>query len=750
MRVRLLVYILFASFLAALLVLPAAAQAKHPFTFEDMMKLKRVGEPVPSPDGKWVLFSVMDVDLAANKKTPHIWIVPLAPPVESGASLIRERVLIPDQDGDRPRWSPDGKRFAFISNKEGGSQVWIAEFDGAAGAVTGVRRLTSIATEAGGELWSPDGKHILFTSDVYPECDGARDEYICNDKKAKSAGESKVKAIVFDRLLYRHWNAYKDGKRTHIFVTEVPEPRPKTGTVDVEGPLTPLPRDLTPGDYDAPPFSLGGQDDYAFSPDGQEICYTSNHDKVEATSTNNDLWIVSVNGGAAKNITAENPASDSTPLYSPDGRYIAYRAQSRPGYESDRFRLMLYDRKTGEKKKLTEDFDQWVGTVAWAPDSKRIYFASENAGESPIYGVRVQPRAVPGDERDWPPASGEFKNAPLIKGFNDDLAFSPDGKTLVFTRMSIGSPVGIDFASAAPGPCEEVSGTVAAKCKVPEVYPLTHVNDTVLSQVAMSPLEPFWFTGAHGDKVEGFLVKPPNFDASKKYPVKFLIHGGPEGAWGDDWSYRWNPELFAAPTPAVSSGYVVIMINFHGSTGYGQKFVDAINGDWGGAPFEDLMKGLDYAEKTYSFIDKDRECALGASYGGYAANWVLGHTDRFKCIVSHDGMFNAVSAWGTTEELWFNQWEFKGTPYSNPEMYQKWSPNNAAKNFKTPTLVVHGQLDYRLDVSEGFQLFTTLQTMGVPSKMLYFPDEGHWVLKPQNSQLWWKTVNDWVDQWVGK
>ena len=258
----------------------------------------------------------------------------------------------------------------------------------------------------------------------------------------------------------------------------------------------------------------------------------------------------------------------------------------------------------------------------------------------------------------------------------------------------------------------------------------------------MSPLETFWFKGAHDDEVEGFVVKPPNFDASKKYPVKFLIHGGPQGAWGDDWSYRWNPELFAA------NGYVVIMINFHGSTGYGQKFIDAINGDWGGAPFEDLMKGLDYAEQHYGFIDKSRECALGASYGGYMANWILGHTDRFKCIVSHDGMFNAESAWGTTEELWFNDWEFKGTPYDNRAAYEKWSPHQYAKNFKTPTLVIHGQRDYRLDVSEGFQLFNTLQMEGVPSKMLYFPDEGHWVLKPQNSRLWYETVNAWVDQWT--
>jgi dipeptidyl aminopeptidase/acylaminoacyl peptidase len=345
--------------------------------------------------------------------------------------------------------------------------------------------------------------------------------------------------------------------------------------------------------------------------------------------------------------------------------------------------------------------------------------------------------------RDWPYPSGEYKHAHLIRGFNDDLAFSVDGKVLLFTRMSVEGPTEIDYSSSSPGPCEEVAGNNAAKCKAPESHPLTHLNDAVLSQVAMSPLEPFWFKGAKGDQVEGFLVKPPNFDASKKYHVKFLIHGGPEGAWGDDWSYRWNPELFAA------NGYVVIMINFHGSTGYGQKFIDAINGDWGGAPFDDLMKGLDYAETHYGFIDKDRECALGASYGGYMANWVLGHTDRFKCIVTHDGMFNTVSAWGTTEELWFNNWEFKGTPYTNPEMYAQWSPRNSAKKFKTPTLVIHGQHDYRLDVSEGLQLFTTLQTMGVPSKMLYFPDEGHWVLKPQNSELWYKTVNDWVDRWTG-
>jgi dipeptidyl aminopeptidase/acylaminoacyl peptidase len=738
---------LFLFLLAGAFTLPVLAQAKHLFTFEDMMKLKRVGDPQVSPDGKWVIFSVVDVDLAANTKTPHIWIVPLA-----GG---QEKEIIAEQDADRPRWAPDGKHFAFLSTKEGGSQIWIADFDAAAGKVTTVHKLTSIATEASGESWSPEGGLILFTSDVYPECDGARDVSACNAEKLQEAENSKVKALIFDHLLYRHWNAYREGKRTHIFVVAsvVGPPPPGLGVMGV--PVSP--RDLTPGDYDAPVFSLGGQDSYAFSPDGKEICYTSNHDKNPAASTNNDLWIVPVTGGEAKNITADNPASDSTPLYSPDGKYIAYRAQQRPGYESDRFRLMLYDRKTGEKTDLTPAEFKWVGTFTWFPDSKSIYFTAEDEGEAPIYSVEIDhpwgPIALPTSVAAQAGGMSEIDDRmPIVRGYNDDLAVTGDAKRLLFTRMSLQHPTEIfQMPAKAPQGRPKASAGKEKQAFHPEqkfgsltALPLTHLDDSFLSQVSMSPLEPFWFDGANGDKVQGFLVRPPNFDASKKYPVKFLIHGGPQGAWGDDWSYRWNPELFAA------NGYVVIMINFHGSTGYGQKFIDAINGDWGGAPFEDLMKGLDYAEQTYPFIDKNRECALGASYGGYMTNWILGHTDRFKCIVTHDGMFNAESAWGTTEELWFNDWEFKGTPYDNRASYEKWSPHQYAKNFKTPTLVIHGQRDYRLDVSEGFQLFTTLQMEGVPSKMLYFPDEGHWVQKPQNSQLWYKTVNDWVDQWIGK
>jgi dipeptidyl aminopeptidase/acylaminoacyl peptidase len=723
---------------------PAIAQAKRPFTFEDMMKLKRVGEPEVSPDGKWVIFSVVDVDLEANTKTPHIWIVPTA----GGGSNEKEREIVADQDADRPRWAPDGKGFAFLSTKEGGSQVWIAQFDDAVGTVTRVRKLTSIATEASGELWSPDGKNILFTSDVYPECDAQDDPIACNAQILDEANKSKVKAQIFTHLLYRHWNSYKEGKRSHILVIEAP---PVVEPTAVARLIVIRPRDLTPGDYDAPVFSLGGQDNYAFSPDGQEICYTSNHDKNPAASTNNDLWIVPVSGGSARNITADNPASDSTPLYSPDGRYIAYRAQRRPGYESDRFDLILYDRKSGTRTQAQVGPDKSVGTFAWSPDSSKMFYVetddeAQQRGQKMIWSVGLESPGIEvknsqtGKSMGWTVQVNER----VSRGYDDDLTLSSDGRTLLFTRMSIASPTEVHKVSL-PKKIDPYD--------LPKDEQLTHFNDAALSQVAMSPLESFWFTGAHDDKVQGFLVKPPNFDPSKKYPVKFLIHGGPQGAWGDDWSYRWNPELFAAPTSGssnstTSSGYLVIMINFHGSTGYGQKFIDTINGDWGGAPFEDLMKGLDYAEEHYSFIDKSRECALGASYGGYMANWILGHTDRFKCIVTHDGMFNAESAWGTTEELWFNNWEFKGTPYDNRASYEKWSPHQYAKNFKTPTLVIHGQRDYRLDVSEGLQLFTTLQMEGVPSKMLYFPDEGHWVQKPQNSQLWYRTVNDWVDQWT--
>jgi len=679
---------------------------KRPFTFEDMMSLKRISSPQVSPNGKWVLFSAVDVSLKDNKKTPHLWVVPLA------GGEARQLTSGPAGE-DRGRWAPDGQQLLFVSSRDGSSQIWVASFDSNNGQISGdPRKVTSISTEADGAMWSPEGKTILFVSEVYPDCP----DDACNKARDEQRAASKVKAMVFTRLFYRHWSTYTRFKRSHLFV------------VDASGGVA---KDITPGDHDVPPFSLGGQDMYAISPDGQEVAFTSNVDEVEAISTNNEIFVVPITGGTPKKISI-SPGSDSTPLYSPDGNELAWRMQERAGYESDRFRLVIYERKSGAfqgyERTVTPDLDRWVETIAWSPDSKSIYYTSADKGEIPIYRMSV------GGVIENFTIGGRFDSLvhypveEVTRGSNDDLVFSPDGKTLVFTRMSIQAPNEIYKLAIETKQAEKLS----------------HMNDVVLSQVAMQPLEPFWFTGAEKTKVQGFLLRPPGFDANKKYPMKFLIHGGPQGAWGDEWTYRWNAELFAA------NGYLVVMINPRGSTGYGQEFIDGINGDWGGKPFVDLMRGLDYVEKTYPFVDKEHECALGASYGGYMINWILGHSTRFKCLVSHDGMFNAESAYGTTEELWFNEWEFKGTPWTNRPLYRKWSPHEYSTQFKTPTLVVHGQLDYRLDVSEGFQLFTTLQRLKIPSKMLYFPDEGHWVLKPQNSQLWYKTVNDWVDSYLKK
>jgi dipeptidyl aminopeptidase/acylaminoacyl peptidase len=697
--------------LAFFLATTAFAQTpeKRPFTFEDMMALKRVGAPVPSPDGKWVVCDCEDVDLAANTKVSHLWIVP--------ATGGESRRLNPTPNHEeRPRFSPDGKRLIWTSKATDPTQIWRCDFEPESGQLVGKpHQVTSISTGADGAIWSPDGKNIVFVSAVYPDC---KDD-ACNKQRDEELKKSKVKAKIFTKLFYRHWSAFTEFKRSHLFVV--------SADADASQPNTA--RDLTPGDHDVPPFNLGGQDMYAISPDSQEVAYTSNIDEVEATSTNNEIFVVPINVGHASGLSpsdtqaggsryfapkkiSTSPGADATPLYSPDGKYLAWRSQARAGFEADKWRLFVQDRQSGKTRDVTENFDRSVGSFAWAPDSEFVWCTTEDHGEAPIsYVDALQGREL----------------RELTRLHADDLTFGP-GNRLFFTRMSVSAPNEI-YRLDIP----ESKGNAAA---------VTHMNDALLSNIDMQPLESFTFKGWNDEEVQGFMIKPPGFDPNKKYPVKFLIHGGPQGAWGNEWSYRWNPELFAA-----TGNYVVVMINFHGSTGYGQKFTDSISGDWGGKPYIDLMKGLDYVEKTYPFIDKDRVAALGASYGGYMANWLLGHTNRFKCIVSHDGVFNTESAYGTTEELWFPEWEFKGPPWKQRELYRKFSPHLFADRFKTPTLVIHGQNDYRLDVSEGFQLFTTLQRLKVPSKMLYFPDEGHWVLKPQNSQLWYKTVNDWVDRW---
>jgi len=700
-------------------------QPKRPMTFEDMMLMKRLGETAVSADGKWLAYSATTVNLEQNTKTAELFIQPI-----SGGDA---KPLAVAQAGDSgPQFAPDSKHILFLSSRSGSEQVWLADFDPATGATSNPKKLTSLSTEAGDAIWSPDGKSVLFTSAVYPDCpaitaaDPAGDK--CNADRDAAAAASKVKAQIFTHLLYRHWDHFTGAKRTHLFLASV-----ETGAV----------RDLTPNDpRDVPPFSLeGGGCGCAFAPDSKELAFTENLDAEPAISVSTKIFTLDLTNAAAKPVAVStSKGGNFNPAYSPDGKYLAWRSEERAGYEADKFRLVVYDRAAKTIKDLLPKYENWVDEFAWAPDSKRIYFTGGDKGESPIFVATLD---------------GVF-NSVNEDGTFGDLHPLLDNKTVVASRNSIHLPNEVVSVSAPVTTTEPkvsvsipgVGEAVVESETVTQFSQITNLNTALGLQFDEGKLENYWFTAKDGTKLQGFLIRPPAFDPAKKYPVKFLIHGGPQGAWGDDWSYRWNPELFAA------NGYVVVMINMRGSTGYGQTIVDGVNGDWGGKPFTDLMEGLDYAEQHYPFIDKNRECALGASYGGYMANWVEGHTNRFKCIVSHDGMFDAESAFGTTEEDWFNIWEFRGHPwdyYGKPDAenpYRKWSPSLSAKNFHTPMLVVHGQLDYRLDVSEGFQLFDTLQLLKVPSKMLYFPDEGHWVLKPQNARLWYKTVNEWVDEWT--
>lgn len=678
-----------AAIIALTLSLAAAGkttQTPRPFTIDDLLRVRRVSDPQVSPDGRWIAYTIADTDKPANKRTTQIYLISS----EGG----EPRQLTSDkQSSSGPRWSPDGKRLAFVSARDGESQVWAVEITETG---TGeLKKVSNISTGADGPVWSPDGNWIAFTSEVYPEC--ANDE--CNKKRAEQAATSKVKAKLAERLLYRHWTLWKEGKRSHVFVS------PADGGAA---------RDLTPSDYDAPPFSLGGPADYAFSPDSKELAFARNTDRIEAISTNGDIFIVPVAGGEARRITGENPANDVSPQYSPDGRYIAYRAQAKPGFESDRWRLTLYDRKTGQSHSLTEQLDASVEGFTFSSDSQKVYLAAAERGRQPIYELAIgggPPRKV------------------IADGFNDDAQVTTDGKTLIFTRQSLARPIEIYRTGTNGG----------------AVTQLTKTNDAFLADYGLKPAEDVAWDGAAGAKIHGFITKPASFSATKKYPLLVLIHGGPQGAWNDAWSYRWNPQVFAA------AGYVVFSPNPRGSTGYGQKFVDEISGDWAGKVYTDLMNGVVYVA-SMPYVDRDRIGAAGGSYGGYMVNWIEGHNNdpraKFKTLVSHAGVYNLTSMYGATEELWFPEWEFKGTPWTNPDMYARWSPHMFAKEFKTPALVIHGELDYRVPVGEGLQLFTALQRQGVESKLLVYPDEGHWILKPQNSELWYATVLEWLDRYL--
>lgn len=700
-------------------------------TFADLMAMKRVSDPQISPSGKWVLFSVTDVSLAANSNTNHLWVVPIG----GGPSPSQEKQVTFGAGESNGRFSPDGK---WVSATVG-DQVALLAWDEAAGTMKATGTTSHVATAADGAIWSADAKRLLFVSQVYPECSDKpawADEDACDKARDDAAAANQVKAQLWTGLLYRHWNAFTGLKRSHVLV--------------MDADLTHV-RDLTPrsvvGDAETPTFSLGGPLGYAWAPDSKEIAYVTNLDKVPAASTNNDVFTLRLDEPGVKAVKVSTSlGSDDGPQYSPDGKWLAFRSQARAGYESDRFRLMVMDRRMETTRDVLPSLDRSVDEFTWLPDSHAIAFVYGQQGENNLSGVDIATGRVIGVTLGDGSYGAPRRNDIPRDGELSDVVISTHELVAIAVRTKVARPAELVsvWLGAFTGPPHSSIQKV-----------LTSANDNVLNSLDLSDMQAYHFIGAEGASVEGFVIKPPNFDPAKKYPVKFLIHGGPQGAWGDGWSYRWNPELMAA------SGYVVVMVNPRGSTGYGQAFIDGVNGDWGGKAYIDLMKGMDAAEQQFPFIDRDRECALGASYGGFMANWILTHTNRFKCIVSHDGMYNPVSAYGTTEELWFNEWEFRrpgdplpGQPWgyaslpADQDPFRKWSPALFIQNAKTPTLVIHSQKDYRLDVSEGYQLYDALQRLGVPSEMLYFPDEGHWVLKPQNSELWNKTVSDWCDQWT--
>jgi len=682
--------------LASLAASAATAVETHPFSVHDMVAMERVGDPLPSPDGRWVVFTRRAWDEAANKNTTSLWLV------SADGSTVRRVTSARQMADTSPAWSPDSRSIAFISNRGGSSQIWAIALDGGEAA-----QVSSLPVDLDNLRWSPDGSRIAFSAEVYPDCG----DLACTAKRDEDRSSSPVKARTFTKLMIRHWDTWFDGKRNHIFTLGL-----KPGAIPA---VTGEPVDLLKGlDVDAPTRPFGGTDEFAWSPDGKEIAFTSNMSANPAWNTDTNVYTVPAGGGAPESLSGENAASDAQPVYSPDGASIAWLAMKRPGYEADRYRIVVYDRRARTGRVLTESWDRSPGSLAWTPDGKALIVTATDTARQRVFSVDIAAGSATAI------VSDHFNSGatPIL------AATGPGAGRVVFAQDSLTSPVEIYSA--------RLDGSDARR--------LTHVNDEKIAGARLSTPEEFWFSGAGGDKVHGWLLKPVEFQQGKKYPLAFLIHGGPQGSWEDHFHYRWNPQAYAG------AGYVTVTIDPRGSTGYGQAFTDGINHDWGGKPFDDLMKGLDYVLATYPYIDGTRIGAAGASYGGYMINWIAGHTDRFRCLVSHDGEFDEFSSYYSTEELWFPEWEFGGTPYEHPELYEKWSPSRFVQSWKTPMLVIHSAKDFRLPETEGFAVFTALQRRGIPSKFLYFPDENHWVLKAKNSILWHETVLGWLDQWLKK
>lgn len=664
--------------LAVLVLVSPLLAAGRPMTIDDLLAVRGVGDPRISPDGSAVVCVVSDLDRATDKTNSNLWLIPT-----SGGEP--KQLTTTPGTNNHPRWSPDGKTVAFVSSRGGASQIWLLPIDGGE-----ARQLTKLPIDVAGPVWSPQGDKIAFAVEVVP---GKTPEETAAFNKQKEEAKSKVR--IYDGLMIRHWNSWDEGKRSHLFVVDL-----KTGEA----------KDLTPNlKVNTPPAPFGSSSDYAWSADGKTLAFTAEPMKDSAWSTNTDIWSVPVEGGEPTNLTADNPAADAQPAYSPDGKSLAYLSQARAGFESDLWVLKARTLDGGKTVDVSSHLDRPVQSFCWK-DSSSFLATIDDQGAVPVVSLGLSEPAV---------------TRIATGGTNSSVSASADGKKVAFLHNASNRP-----------------SEVYLKEGRAEPKPISSFNTPLVKDLDLPRAEDFSFEGAGGDKVHGWLIKPPGFDPNKKYPIVFMIHGGPQGAWHDDWHGRWNLQMFAAP------GYAVVAINPRGSTGYGQSFTDQISKDWTGKVYEDLMKGLDHALAAYPFLDGGRIAAAGGSYGGFMVNWIAGHSDRFKALISHAGVFDLTSMYGATEELWFPEWEYGGTPWKNPKHYLENSPSAFVANFKTPTLVIHGALDFRVPDAQGLGMFTSLQRQGVPSRYVWFPDEGHWIVKAPNRIVWWREIQGWLKTYL--
>ena len=671
----------------------APAEDLQPMSVQDLVRLVRIAEPAVSPDGKRVAYTLRTTDMDANKGRTSIW---LQDTQKRGAQPVRLTDVA--ANAGAAVWSSDGRYVYYLSNRGGSNQVWRSDARRTLPG-DGAQQVTVLPLDVDTFRLSPRMDRLLVSLEVFTDCT----DLACTKARLEAAAHAPAHGVLYDSLFMRHWDLWSDGRRSQLFGIPLDA---------ASGLAAGAPVNLTGGiDGDVPHKPFGGREDYAISPDGRQVAFSVRAGTAgEPWSTNFDVYQVAADGGAPRNLTADNPAWDAQPAYSPDGSQLAYLAMDRAGFESDRFHLVLLDLKSGVKRPLTHAWDRSISRFAWGPDGKTIFAATDHLGQHPLWAIDA--------------ATGR---ASAITGDGNVEAFDIGPRQVLYAESSLGGPADLYQVGFAGGKTVE----------------LTHVNQAALARRRLGAYEQFEFAGWNGEDVFGYVVKPADFKRDRKYPVAFVVHGGPQGSLANVWHWRWNAQTLAG------AGYAVVMVDFHGSTGYGQAFTDSIGGDWGGKPLEDLKLGLAAALKQNPWMDAERVCALGGSFGGYMMNWIAGQwPDRFKCLVNHDGIFDNRTMYYSTEELWFPEWENGGPEYANPAAYAKHNPVDWVGRWKTPTLVIHGQLDYRVPYEQGLATFTALQRRGVPSELLYFPDENHWVLKPANVVQWYDTTIGWMNRWT--